>query len=83
METYQLVIDGEEVVFSIEYSGQAMAGVEIKTDASKPMLRATIWRDGREVWGAIVSDDVTDAAPIHEQFSDEELERLYRAKRTT
>ena len=80
--TRQLFIDGDEITFAIELSGQAMAVSEgAKMDSPEPFLGATVTRNGKKVWSGILSRDVTPLVPISEQFSDQDLERLYRQVR--
>ncbi len=76
--TRQLFSDGDEVTFVIELSGQAMAVREgAKMDSPEPFLGATVRRNGKKIWSGVLSRDVTYLAPISEQFSDRDLERLY------
>ena len=81
--TRRLSVDGDEVTFTIEETGQAMAVPEgFKADEPKPFLLATAWRDGKKFWSGIVSWDGTSLRQLRE-LPEQELERLYRAKRTT
>ena len=76
--TLQLLIDGDEVTFVIELPRQAMAVPEgAKMDSPEPFLGATVRRNGKKIWSGVLSRDVTYLAPISEQFSDRDLERLY------
>lgn len=77
--TRQLLIDGDEVTFEIKFSGQAMAVPgNGRTDSPEPFLGATARRDGKKDWSGVVTPDVLPLQSIHEQFSDRDLERLYR-----
>ena len=77
--TRRLSIDGDEVTFTIEVMGQAMSVPEGgKTDEPEPVLVATAWHDGDEVWSGAVAHGVTNL----ELFSEQELERLYRVTRS-
>ena len=80
--TRQLFIDRDEVIFVIELSGQAMAVPEgAKMDGPEPFLGATVVRNGKKIWSGDLSRDVTYLIPISEQFSDRDLEMLYRKAR--
>ena len=80
--TRQLVVDGDEVTFAVVPSGQAMAVPEGgRTDAGEPILVATAWRDGKEAWSGVLCPARSLFLPIREQFTDEALERHYRAAR--
>lgn len=77
-----LVIDGEVVEFKIKLSGQAMAIPEGGTlPTPEPFLGATARRDGKQMWSGVVSQVAEYLIPVSEQFSDEDLERLYRTAR--
>ena len=79
--TRKLLIHGDEVIFTIEETGQAMSVPEGgKTDEPRPFLLATARRGGKTVWSGIVSWDVTSLRQLRE-LPEQELERLYRAKR--
>ena len=77
-ETRTLRIDELDVTFAIKDSGQAMAGDE-GPDAPRPFLSAIA---RLRVWSGNVSDDVTSLERLRD-ISDGNLERLYRAKRST
>ena len=80
--TYRLLIDGDEVTFAIELSGQVMAVPEGgRIDGGQPFLSATAWRDGERVWTGVLSFAVSLLAPIAEQFTKVDLERMYREAR--
>lgn len=80
--TCRRVIDGDEVTFAITLSGQAMAVPKGgRTDAGKPILAATARRDGEEIWSGVLSWGASLLSPIDEQFTDAELEHLYREAR--
>ena len=77
-----LTIDAEEVEFGIKLSGQAMAVPEgLTLPEPEPFLGATARRDGKKVWSGVVSSRAEYLVPITEQFSDGDLERLYRTVR--
>jgi hypothetical protein len=77
-----LIVDGDEVEFRIKLSGQATAVSEGGYfPQPEPYLGATARRDGERTWSGVISQDVTYLVPVAEQFTDEELERLYRAAR--
>ena len=78
MDTRQRVFDGDDVVFAIKWSGQAMAVPPGgKADAAQPILTTTLRRDGKAIWSGVVQDRVRlDSVPA--QFTDEELRQFYR-----
>ena len=79
---HSLTIEGDEVTFRIGVSGQAMAVPEGgRTDAGHPFLGATVIRNGKKVWSGILSDEVPGLRALAEQFTDQELKRLYRQAR--
>lgn len=81
MDACQLLIDGDDVVFAIKWSGQAMAVPPGgKADAAQPILTATQRRDGKAIWSGVVTDRVRPDS-VRAQFTDEELRRLYRDAR--
>lgn len=81
-DTYQEEIDGDEVTFEITYSGQAMAVPEGgKTNAARPILVASLVRDGAEVWCSVLPHIITDAVPLLEQITPGRLREMYREVR--
>lgn len=90
MQAYQLSINGDEVTFSIKQTGQAMAVGDLptpdqpeggRTASPESFLSAEARHDGKKVWAGMLPCDITSHVPISEQFSDSDLERLYRQKR--
>lgn len=75
-----LLIDGAEVTFVVEISEQTVPPGS-KTDSEAPFLGARARQGGTDVWHGVVSSAVHPLVPIREQFSDYELERLYRRAR--
>lgn len=69
-----IMIDGIEVTFEITYTGSAMAG-GIPT-AGEYRLTAS---DGD--WSGLLDCEANPSFPIGDQFTYDELERLYREKR--
>jgi hypothetical protein len=79
VESRELDIDGNKVVFAIEASGQAMSlPPPGKADVARPTLTATVLRGGKRIWSGRLSTDVT-SEPLAKQFTDEDLRRAYRA----
>jgi hypothetical protein len=85
MDSERRLIDGDEVTFTVGFPGQAMAvpwDFEAGgTEPQKPFLGATASHDGKRVWSGAISDRIDSRRPIRDQFSDPELEALYRQAR--
>lgn len=80
--THRLIIEGDEIIFEIKVSGQAMAVPPGgRTDAGQPFLGATVMQNGKKIWSGVLSREVSGLRTVPEQFADQELERLYRLAR--
>ena len=76
-----LQIEGNEVTFEVQIPGQSIAPGGQIPDPGTALLAATARRPGLRQWSTTLIARVDPDRPIEEQFSDEELERLYRESR--
>jgi hypothetical protein len=77
-----LRIDAEVVTFMIELADTVAALREGATLPDPvPTLGAVAIQDGIQVWEGVLSQRAAYGLPITEQFTDQDLERLYRAAR--